>query len=358
MGKVPRPKFDSWEEFKPYANLKYQQSKKGWVPGCSACEFNENTRGDSLRTYSNKELKNIEESNNSIVWAIVNTGSICNLACRMCGPGPSSRWISYLQNNNHRFDLSEIVNYCDGYAMDSVQMLDDKTMDMLYENVLTSELRYISFAGGEPTQNYRTEEIIQYLIEKGFARNMKMHVITNATKPFKDNWKDALEEFKDVEISVSMDGTHDNYNYIRHGANFDQVMENILDIKDQMISKGRDLNESLNIAYCLQALNAHKFSYDKEYYESKGFKFEYQFDYQVVHDPDWASLSSIPQELLEKYGLAERYQLPHQATLLTKLAGAQRWQDQMFLKELGEFERQCPDLFKYPQVRKEYYRND
>ena len=354
MGNVPRPKFNTWEEFKPYANDAYRRSKTQWMPGCSGCQYNEDTKGRSLRTYSNNQLQDIDATDKSIAWAIVNSGSICNLACRMCGPGPSSKWVSHLRNNNHRFDLNEVATYQAGYRMDSHFMIDDKTMNMLYTHVLTSKLRYISFAGGEPTQSYRTEEIIQYLIEKGFARNMKMHVITNATRPFTDSWKDALEEFKDVEISVSMDGTHDNYDYIRHGANFDQVMENILDIKDQMIAKNRNLKQSLNIAYCLQALNAHKYLYDKEYYESKGL----EFGYQVVHDPDWSTLASIPPELLENYGLTKLYQLPYRANMLTKLAGAQRWQDQMFLKDLGEFEKQCPDLFKYPKVRKAYYRDN
>ena len=353
-GHAPRPQFNTWHEFKQHANNAYKQSKHEWIPGCSGCKYNEDTKGSSLRTYSNSQLHDIEAHDRSIAWAIVNSGSVCNLACRMCGPGPSSRWVSYLQNNNHRFEPAELASYLPGYQMDSVSMIDDKTMDMLYTHVLTPKLRYISFAGGEPTQSHRTEEIIKYLIEKGYARNMKMHVITNATRPFTDSWKDALDEFKDIEISVSMDGTHDNYNYIRQGADFDQVMENILYIKNRMIAKNRNLKQSLNIAYCLQALNAHKYLYDKEYYESKGL----EFGYNTIHHPQWGTLASIPPELLEKYGLSKLYPLPYKENMLTRLAGAQRWMDQMFLKELGEFEKQCPDLFKYPGIRQEYYRDN
>ena len=212
FSEVERPKFTTYNEYKQFAEPTYEQSKTGWIPGCSSCKYSEDTKNQSLRTYCNSELQHIDPSNKSIKWAIINTGSICNLACRMCGPGCSSKWVSSLKNNNERFDRDEIKSYMGGLDMRDVKVYSQETMDMIYENVLTPELRYVSFAGGEPTQNYRTEEIIQYLIEKGYARNMKMHIITNATRPFKDSWKDALDEFKDVEIGVSMDGTHDNYN--------------------------------------------------------------------------------------------------------------------------------------------------
>jgi len=345
-----RPAFDTYNEYKEYSTDAYERSKTVWVEGCGICKYNEDTKDHSLRRYSNNVLQDQKPRNKSIIRAILNTGSICNLACRMCTPGCSSKWVSSLQNNNERFDRNEIKSYMgSGIDIRDVKVYSQETMDMIYENVLTPELRYVSFAGGEPTQNYRTEEIIQYLIEKGYARNMKMHIITNATRPFKDSWKDALDEFKDVEIGVSMDGTHDNYNYIRQGANFDEVMENILDIKDQITKKGRNLKESLGITYCLQALNAHKFLYDKDYYESKGIV----FGHQVIHQPSHMSLACIPTELMEKYKLKDLYPIGYNKHLLDKFAGSQRWMDTMFNK-LGEFEKQCPDLFKYANVKDIY----
>lgn len=356
-GLEDRPKFNTYKEYKQFAEPKYEQSKTEWISGCSTCKYSEDTKNHSTRLHSNNMLEYTDPSNKSIKWAIINTGKICNLACRMCGPGCSTKWVSHIKNNtNYLYRENELESYMPGLSggvnLGGGTAYNDETMDQIYENVLTPELRYVNFAGGEPTQNYRTEEIIQYLIEKGYARNMKIHIITNATRPFKDSWKDALDEFKDVEIGVSMDGTHDNYNYIRHGANFDEVMENILDIKDQMIKKGRNLKESLSIAYCLQALNAHKFSYDKDYYESKGIG----FDYVVIHDPDYTTLASIPTELMEKYKLKDLYPLMYRENMLQKLAGSQRWMDQMFIDTLGDFEKQCPDLFKYSNVRDIYYR--
>jgi organic radical activating enzyme len=349
-----RPQFNTYKEYKQFAEPKYEQSKTEWIPGCSTCKYSEDTKNNSTRLKSNDELKHTDPSNKSIKWAIMNTGKICNLACRMCGPGCSTKWFSHIKNHtNYLYRENELESYEPGVRNIAVRnVYSQETMDQIYEHVLTPELIYVSFGGGEPTQNYRTEEIIQYCIEKGYARNMKMHVITNGTRPFKDSWKDALDEFKYIHIDVSMDGTHDNYNYIRHGANFDEVMENILDIKDQIIKKGRNLKESLSIAYCLQALNAHKFSYDKDYYESKGI----WFNYVVIHDPDHATLASIPTELMEKYKLKDLYPQMYQENMLQKLAGSQRWMDQMFNDTLGDFEKQCPDLFKYSNVKDIYYR--
>jgi len=344
-----RPNFDTYKEYKQYSADAYERSKTAWVEGCAICKYGEDTKNHSLRLDSNRALQYEKPLNKNIIRAILNTGSTCNLSCRMCGPGCSSKWVSSLKNNSHKFTTSETKVYAKDMGDPGVKVYNQETMDQIYENVLTPELRYVSFAGGEPTQNYRTEEIIQYLIEKGYARNMTMHIITNATRPFKDSWKDALDEFKEVEIGVSMDGTHDNYNYIRQGANFDEVMENILDIKDQMIKKGRDLKKSLGITYCLQALNAHKFLYDKDYYESKGLF----FDYQIIHYPKHMTLECIPAELIEKYKLKDIYPIMYNKHLLDKFAGSQRWMDTMFNK-LGEFEKQCPDLFKYANVKDIY----
>lgn len=342
---VYRPQFTDYNTFKEHALGAYEISKTRWHEGCSGCKYNEDHGKDSLRNISYNQTKHVQEEDTSIVHSIINTGSICNLACRMCGPGNSSRWAQYLKHGTTAEESRDFISY-----NVSTSIYDQHTMDVLYKDVLTPKLRYISFAGGEPTQNYRCEEIIRFLIEKDYAKNMMLHVVTNATRPFTEWWGEAIQQFRTLDITVSMDGTHSNYDYIRQGAEFDNVITNLLDLKKKVRSR-EDQNEStITVAYCWQALNAHKYTYDKKYFEG----IDIEMNPQVVHDPNYMGLNSIPKELMRKYGIADMYSKPFNEKGLFKLSGSMRWMDTLFDK-VGEFEKQCPDLFDYKGVAEIYY---
>lgn len=340
---VDRPTFTDYDSFKSHAMTVYEQSKTAWQPGCSGCQYREETDGAfSLRKEGNIITKHTDESDTSIWHAIINTANVCNLACRMCGQGPSSRWGHYIKHHSPAILAKQFTG-----SGASVHMHDDYTTAIVNEHVVNPNLRKLVLSGGEPTQSYRAMDLVQQLMDKGYSKNVKLQVITNASIPWKDTWADVLKYFGKINITISMDGTHDNYNYIRHEADFDTTVSIAEHLKDRCYEHG---DADFGIAYCWQAANAHKFLYDQQWFEDR-FP---NFMYTTVHSPDYVTVDCIPTPLMEKYGIRELYGKEYRPEGFRKFMAAMRWMDRMFDK-LGELENQNPDLFDYLDGREIYY---
>lgn len=300
----PRPIFelDSWKEYKSSGKdfELWEKSKTEWSDGCHGCRLNEKRHGYSARTIANLAAYNATDDDNSIWYATINAGNICNLACKMCESGPSSKWGSIARNNPNPWIAPRGLRE---HQSDTIEYVKDK--------VLNPNLKQISFAGGEPLQNKVYEQYLSTIMEKDIAKNIKFQMITNGTQPLSDIWRIALQEFKEVEINFSMDGTFDNYDYIRTGAHFPDVIDNIKNITKEIAEKNE--NCSFGISYCAQALNAHRINHDVEWFNTFYQEHLYQFcninyTYKVVPEfithPSYLSLSVIRPQHLKEFGLS------------------------------------------------------
>ena len=59
----------------------------------------------------------------------------------------------------------------------------------------------VKFTGGEPFISKRFKEFLDYAIEKGFAEDIVLHTITNATK-FTDDMIDKIKHFKKYNLCL------------------------------------------------------------------------------------------------------------------------------------------------------------
>ena len=344
-----RPTFScsEYDEFKKHGKANYELSKTEWVSGCSGCQYNEEVnKKPSLRTISDTFLKSPDENDESIKHAIINTGNICNLACRMCNGGSSSKWVSYTKIKKHM--PAEAI---DNFMIRSNWIYDNENMDVLYSHVLTDKLILLSLAGGEPTQNHRALEMITYLAETGYSKNVVLCIITNGTLLLTDKWRKHFDSFNRLELTISMDGTFDNYEYIRQDADWDLVINNVKDYQE-LVKNHHSYQSQLCVAYCWQALNAHKFLYDQKWFKDNNI----DFHYQTVHDPDYATLECIHPILREKYGISKAYHKEYNEENFKKLLKVNGWMDRLFKKE-GALEEQNPDFFDtklFPFAREIY----
>lgn len=348
-----RPTFscDEYDKFKIHGKANYESSKTEWLPGCSGCQYNEevNNKG-SLRTVSEMHLTRngeiVKEDDEAIRHAIINPGNICNLACRMCNGGSSSRWVSYTKIKKHI-----PIEAIDNFNVRHNWIYDDENMNILYTHVLTDKLRFLCFAGGEPTQNYRVLEMIQYLAEKGYSKKVCLNIITNGTLTLTDKWRSYFNSFERLELGVSIDGTFDNYEYIRQDSNWEKVYLNVRDYQ-ALVKNHHDNSSQVGIAYCWQALNAHKFLHDRKWFKDNNIG----WDYMTVHDPDYATLECIHPILREKYGISKLYHKEYKEENFKKLLKVNGWMDRLFKKE-GALEKQNPDFFDtklFPFAREVY----
>ena len=256
-----RPVFNDYDTFFKYRQPLYEQSKTKWIRGCEGCKHSEEVKNTSLRTFQNKRQEKLQISDDDyhIHHATLNLDNTCNLACRMCGTGASTKWQSYLRNAPEQQEwMSTYYNV----PADVKQY----QFEMLKKYVLTSHLDYIMLGGGEPTQIKMYMQMFNYLIENNMSQNIELHIHTNGTRNMDGDWGSAIEKFKEAQLVYSIDGTESNYEYIRTDSNWELVKSNIISTANRFQSND---NITCRVTYCFQALNAHKFKSDQEYFEKE-----------------------------------------------------------------------------------------
>lgn len=148
----------------------------------------------------------------------IKNGNICNAKCRVCHPGDSSRW---KEDTQKLYDLSGKVYY--NLTSNEVNWSEQQLEEILQ---LSTNLRRLELFGGEPTYNKKVAWLLKQLSETGLSKNITLYINTNGSVNIVEKmpW---VKDFNKVEIGVSIDGVGKQFNYIRHGLDYDVVIKNI-----------------------------------------------------------------------------------------------------------------------------------
>ena len=150
-------------------------------------------------------------------------GNICNLACRICDPGASSRWATELG----KIDKKKYPIY---------RWFENKNiMKDIVDN--TKEAIHLDVPGGEPLlldikEHY---QYLEQLIKNGRANQISLHYTTNGTNYPNSDQLAIWRKFKEIDIQISVDDIEERFEYNRWPAKWPQVYENLK--KYQMLSK-------------------------------------------------------------------------------------------------------------------------
>jgi molybdenum cofactor biosynthesis enzyme MoaA len=187
------------------------------------------------------------------------------LKCRICCPSNSSQWASEI-GYNIPIIKHDILEYKEFILNDSVQS--------------------IYYTGGEPFINVEHWEILEKLVELGYSKNINLLYNSNLTTlKFKD--KDIVSlwrNFKSVNIQASVDAIEDKFNFLRSGADWNIVKENIKKLK-------QETTVDLSIAVTVSILNIWFIEELLEYFDG------YAVTLTELHYPDYLSLAAIPNSL-------------------------------------------------------------
>ena len=166
----------------------------------------------------------------------IKLNNLCNLKCRMCNPLDSTNWKDwdkvvpfYKKENNFLVPtIGNIVKTPGQY----IGAFDDTDNWWASFEKLLPYFRRVEFAGGEPLMDPQHYRILDML--KPYGSNIEIKYATNGTtlgiskgRTIYDYWP----HFRSVAVNVSIDGIHDVYNYIRGNGDFNQVEENVKEIK-------------------------------------------------------------------------------------------------------------------------------
>ena len=96
---------------------------------------------------------------------------------------------------------------------------------------LLKDVKILGFTGGETVLQPEVLKLIDYLIERDWAKNMIITMLTNASA-FPDELIAKFERFKKVLYTVSVDGLGDVIEYQRRGAKWADVAANAIKINE------------------------------------------------------------------------------------------------------------------------------
>jgi sulfatase maturation enzyme AslB (radical SAM superfamily) len=153
-----------------------------------------------LDTYS--KVPNFDLHTIDVRWT-----NLCNFACTYCGPKFSSKWAEELK------------------IKQDVPTEEQRAAFKEYIFKHAGQLKHVYLAGGEPLLMKENLELLDLLDPK-----VNLRINTNLSK-VDTRVFDRICEFKNVHWIVSAETIEDEYEYIRHGGNWNDFLDNLVVIK-------------------------------------------------------------------------------------------------------------------------------
>jgi hypothetical protein len=191
--------------------------------GCGRCWQDESADLPSKRQLDWKYLfRETDPDHDHVVSLSLPFGNTCNLACRICSSHSSSRWATEAKKLSSYFPDIPIFEHQRFYR-------DDAFMKNM-RDLATEGLRHIDFPGGEPFITGVDQQIgfLEHLVRSGRASEISLHYTTNGTTKPDPRFLELWNEFRAIDIQVSIDGIEQQFEYNRWPARWIEVLPNII----------------------------------------------------------------------------------------------------------------------------------
>ena len=296
----------------PLGNLKQQTMKEVWngddmkemrrnmlddkfCKQCTDCYEQESAGFSSMRNNANKNYaQHIDLIDQTLpdgtlpdmklhYWD-VRFSNICNLKCRSCGSIFSSRWY----DDDVKIwgkELRPRVQFAGRHEND--------IWEQMQEHI--PHLEQIYFAGGEPLIMPEHNRILKLLIEKG---NTKVRLIynTNLTELRfkKESVLDLWKHFPTVCVAASLDDMGDRAAVIRSGTDWDQVEQNIRDLKRECPHIDFMISPTLSVMNVWNFTRFHRYMVEQGFIEAK------DMNVNILQGPAEYRIDILPLEIKEQ----------------------------------------------------------
>lgn len=190
----------------------------------------------------------------NLAYIDIRMGTKCQLGCVMCSPHDSSGWIKdwnkvYPQIENKT--LKETMVWEDRgktFGASYNWHKDNPTFwKQLYEQV--PNIRQLYFAGGEATVIDEHYEILDKVIEMGYADQIEVRYNSNCIE-LPDRLLEQWKHFKKVRMHYSVDSIGDMNDYIRYPSEWEHTLKMF-----NRLDRETSNNVEVTIACAVNALN-------------------------------------------------------------------------------------------------------
>ena len=261
---------------------------------CASCWHAEEQGGDSLRLISNRtvgkgtdtrlmpQIENPEVSN--IKSFDLTLGNLCNLKCVMCTPILSSQLLAEA-NSNPSLKAGHDREY-DQKDFDWPKGKD--FVDWCVQHL--PQAIHITFTGGEPFIIPWIEQVIERIPDSQ-KKKCVLHFASNLTV-INPALFEYFGKFKEVWLSVSVEGTHGTHEYLRYGHTWRKLTNNLKLVQDMKIK-----NLVLKINHVVQAPSYHSIIDMTHFFDSLGV----EIHPIMLSSPKHFHISALTQHAKEKF---------------------------------------------------------
>lgn len=281
----------------------------------------------------------------------------CNLACRICGPVASSRWLKEeLAAQPADAPRSGFV----AYLTDNRRYLADNKLTGRTEDRATLEawapnVEHLELTGGEPMLSKESAEVLELLVAAGRPERITLQITTNATT-ISRRITDHLDRFRRVTISLSVDDIGPRLEYQRDPAVWSEVEANIA---EYAAMASASVHIYLNAT--LSTLNAWDLP-DYLAWWNATYPDRVNLALNILHNPEEQCVQNLPEPvkaaMFDHWDRHPARRLPRVAPLLDQAAGfatarqadPEQWQP--FLRSTREIDARRGQHFEsvYPEL--------
>ena len=250
---------DDWDEARNAEMLKEvrQSMMKGeWHPECERCRQEEINGIKSRREYENEDwgkwfgnvnLESVKEHTAEdgtidpkkvpVDFIDIRYGNFCNLKCRMCGPTDSHKWYddfvkitgkTEYKDTHEKIKLTK--NAKGKWHTNQYDWFQNNNRYWSNFEQYAPNAKKLYIVGGEPLIIKEHQESLERLVASGKSKTIQLEYNSNLTM-VPDRLVYLWEQFKQIRIGVSIDGTGSVFNYQRTPAKFDAVYKNMMTLQ-------------------------------------------------------------------------------------------------------------------------------
>ena len=261
------------------ANTDTQQAMLANQPGanCYTCydlEINKKSFDIiSDRIFYIRELKHVpldtyQQGNHDLHTIDVRWTNLCNFSCVYCNPLFSSRWAD---------ELNTLQQYPDHTKLDDFKQY-------IFDHAGT--LKHVYLAGGEPLLMKENLELLDLLQQVNPTVNLRIN--TNLSKTNTQIFE-RICEFPNVHWTVSVETQAAEFNYVRHGGNWLDFLDNL----DQI----RQLDHKISFNMLWFLLNYDSVFDCVDFLKGLGFH-NNSFIIGALLEPDYLNIRHLPENVL------------------------------------------------------------
>lgn len=257
MGSVYRDSLDDLWNAGELVQLRAALARGEKPETCGICWKNEAAGGVSRRLFSNTvyrqmggrlavEKLHLEGAGSGYRlerrpdWFILELGNVCNLKCRSCSPLYSSRIAA---DAVHRAWTGSETTLEPAPAAATASARRSRRLQLAPENTLpwfedvdrmadmiasgaAGGNAILSLMGGEPFLTDRAWRLLSALVDRGVAPRLLVGLATNGQQR-SAKLEDLAPHFRGFNLSLSIDAHGRLYEYLRHGASWRQLVDNV-----------------------------------------------------------------------------------------------------------------------------------